>query len=140
MELTAQEIITLCPMKIELVSDRKECKLSELQMGNLFYEDVNFPSKSGYFISYDEPFLVLASLGFGGKFHKGFPNHFTNVPNFNVYQPHIFRQLSGKYKGMLVCFPFYEAWKKYYNTLEDFKNASDRRAFLHSYVNQNIVY
>lgn len=140
MELTAQEIITLCPMKIELVSDRKECKLSELKMGNLFYENVNFPSISGYFISYDEPLLVLASLGFDGTFHKGFPNHFCNTKDIDVYQPHIFRQLGGKYKGRLVCFPMYEAWKKYCNTLEDFKNASDKRAFLHYYTNQNVTY
>ncbi len=40
MELTAQQIIELCPMKIELVSDRKICLLSDLKLGNVFFENI----------------------------------------------------------------------------------------------------
>lgn len=47
MELTAQQIIELCPMKIELVSDRKVCLLSELKLGNVFFENKKFCGKNG---------------------------------------------------------------------------------------------
>ena len=139
MELTAQQIIELCPMKIELVSDRKVCLLSELKLGNVFFENKKFCGKNGYFISYNDKLLVLASLSYKGKFSLGFPNHFTTINDVEVYQPHIFRQLNGKYAGNLVYFPFYEGWKEYYNTVEDFRNSSDKRIFLHTYLNQNIT-
>lgn len=54
MELTAQQIVELCPMKIELVSDRKICLLSELKLGNVFFENTKFSNKNGYFISYND--------------------------------------------------------------------------------------
>ena len=83
--------------------------------------------------------LVLASLGYSGKFKLGFPNHFTRRNNIEVYIPHIFKQLSGKNKSNYVYFPFYEGWKEYYNSIEDYRNSSDKRIFLHSYLNQNIT-
>lgn len=138
MELTSSEIIELCPMKIELVSDRRVCLLSELKLGNVFFENKKFSEKNGYFISYNDKLLVLASLSYKGKFTLGFPNPFTTIDNIEVYQPHIFRQLNGKYKSNLVYFPFYEAWKEYCNSIDAFKN-TESRMFLHSYLNQNIT-
>ncbi len=139
MELSALEIIDLCPMRIELVSERKICKLSDLSLGNVFFENVKFSGTGGYFISYSDDLLVLASLGYSGKFKLGFPNHFTRRNNIEVYIPHIFKQLSGKNKSNYVYFPFYEGWKEYYNSIEDYRNSSDKRMFLHSYLNQNIT-
>ena len=106
-------------MKIELVSNRKVCLLSKLKLGNIFFENKKFSGKNGYFISYNNKLLVLASLSYRGKFNLGFPNHFTNIEDIEVYQPHIFRQLNGKYKGNLIYFPFYEAWKEFYNIVKD---------------------
>ena len=105
MELTSNQIIELCPMKIELVSNRKICLLSKLKLGNIFFENKKFSGKNGYFISYNNKLLVLASLNYRGKFNLGFPNHFTNIEDIEVYQPHIFRQLNGKYKDNLIYFP-----------------------------------
>ena len=139
MDLTTEQIIKLCPMKIELVSDRRICKLSDLKLGNLFFENKQFPSKSGYFISYIDDRLILASLGFGGKFVLGYPNHFTTIEDIEVRIPHIFRQIQGNNKGALCYLPYYEAWKMYCNTIEDFTKSNDKRMFLHSYVNQNIT-
>ncbi len=79
MELTSTEIIELSTMKIELVSDRRVCLLSELILGNIFFENKKFSEKNGYFISYNDKLLVLASLGYRGKFSLGFPNHFTII-------------------------------------------------------------
>ena len=54
MDLTSTEIIELSTMKIELVSDRRICLLSQLELGNIFFENKKFSSKNGYFISYKE--------------------------------------------------------------------------------------
>lgn len=60
-------------MKIELVSDRRVCLLSELKLGNIFFENKKFSRKNDYFISYKDKLLVLASLSYRGKFNLGFP-------------------------------------------------------------------
>ena len=131
MDLTSEQLISFSPMKIELVSDRRISRLSDLKFGNLFFENKQFPSKCGYFISYNGNRLIFASLGFGGKFVLGYPNHFTTIEDIEVRIPHIFRQLQGKNKGALCYFPFYEAWKVYCNTIEDFTKSNDKRMFLH---------
>lgn len=135
MELTSTEIIELSTMKIELISNRRVCLLSDLKLGNVFFQNKKFSGKNGYFISYNDKLL----LGYRGKFSLGFPNHFTTIDDVEIYQPHIFRQLNGKYKDNLVYFPFYEAWKEYYNCIDALRNSSDKRIFLHSYLNNNIT-
>lgn len=135
MELTSTEIIELSTMKIELISNRRVCLLSDLKLGNVFFQNKKFSGKNGYFISYNDKLL----LNYKNKFSLGFPNHFTTIDDVEIYQPHIFRQLNGKYKDNLVYFPFYETWKEYYNYIDTFRNSSDKRIFLHSYLNNNIT-
>lgn len=74
-------------MKIELVSDRRVCLLFELKLGNIFFENKKFSRKNGYFISYKDKLLVLASLSYRGKFNLGFPNHFTTTDDIEIYSP-----------------------------------------------------
>ena len=136
MELTIEELKELIPFKFELIRPVKKLKLSELPINTYFWETENgaFDGFTGYFNGFNttmqenQVFILLGKNCFTWR-DKSCLEHLYHCPA-------IYRQLSGKNKGRIFHFSFYDAWKKYCDTKKDIQNSikNDGRWFLPCYL------
>ena len=134
MELTIEQLKELVPFKFELIRSFSQIKITELPKNTYFWETENsvLDGYAGYFNGIEE--LNGRLLIWLGK------NCYTwrelEHKNHICHCPAIYKQLSGKNKDKLFHFNFYDAWKKYSNTIEDIQNSmkNDGRWFLPSYL------
>jgi hypothetical protein len=139
-----QELINLIPFKVELISTSKNRLLNELRVGELYRENDSKFNPFQYHVSCDlsdDRYIIkLTDLSYVNKIDTNKLNIFTyrdKIPQ--VFTPIIFRQLSGKNKGKICWFPYFEAWKEY-STIESIKHdletkGKEKRYFLPTYLN-----
>jgi len=138
MHLSQEEIKHFIPFKYELLRDYKYAKISDIPKDTYFWETEN-GGRDGYTgflqefkLNYNGHNKMCIVLDKRGCFTHRDDSHVEHIN----YCPAIYRQLSGKNKGKLFYFNFYEAWRLYSNSFEDIKKSfeTEKRWFLPNYL------